>query len=840
MRQPIHVGMTLALLCAPGIAYAQQQATVDDIVVTGASDLLIGLVKVNLNVQPGAPLSSVNLSAVELDTINLGFFKSAQARLLTQDGKNILQIAVVPNPDIRSVVVEDTDLVEAGQIKTFLEQRMNIAEGVTLNTARIEESKTALGQAFRELGLPYVPLVTTDLREENGGVILTYSVDENAPINRIEVTGNTQLPKELVSAAFKPLANNKRFDLNLYQQALQTVAQAYAERGFEGSGPDIAASTLENGVFSVRIRELRIGAIDASAVGGASLKVKPGDLYNVNALTDDERAASNATGRAVTAVAQPVADQPGVVNIVFTPGEAASEPIREIRVAGNSAVSSADIAKVLRLKPGDVYTERVAQRDYLAIQRLYRERGLELTTRDPIRFEGGVLTYTVREVKIAGYTLRWTGAHRTTDRVILREFPAPGSLFDSARIRQGLEAVVRSGLVSNPQVNPVVNPESPESVTLELTFTENSSRVFEPAISYDTISGFAGQLALTDTNLFGLAHQASARLEASPNDAGQVLGGSVSYTIPWLDIDFLDFRKVRTSVSANVFSLVTPNQPIYRRNPDGTINTNDKTGREYSERSTGFNFSVGRPLTNALRLNMGVSTEFTNDFLEVKTSDQKDAPDDAAVAGLIPAPGQTTLLYGDLVYDTADSPDFPTRGYRANLGLGYGFGYQGDRALGWTQITGGARTYFGFGNTLESGSKQQVIAVRANAGALIGSVPDSRLFSLGGSEPTERFTLRGYDPRSFIGQNFFTSSLEYRYNFNLQAGIAQGLYGVAFVDAGDAWTDSNDFNLNFGYGLGVQLNLGVGGALFPALRFDYAFSPSSPSGKFTFRIGSFF
>ena len=65
---------------------------------------------------------------------------------------------------------------------------------------------------------------------------------------------------------------------------------------------------------------------------------------------------------------------------------------------------------------------------------------------------------------------------------------------------------------------------------------------------------------------------------------------------------------------------------------------------------------------------------------------------------------------------------------------------------------------------------------------------------------------------------------------------------MVFADAGSAWggTTNTDFNLKYGVGAGVQLDLGIGGALLPSLRFDYGFSPQTGTGKFYFRLGKFF
>ncbi len=43
-----------------------------------------------------------------------------------------------------------------------------------------------------------------------------------------------------------------------------------------------------------------------------------------------------------------------------------------------------------------------------------------------------------------------------------------------------------------------------------------------------------------------------------------------------------------------------------------------------------------------------------------------------------------------------------------------------------------------------------------------------------------------------------------------------------------------------GAGVGVQVNLGFGGVILPAVRMDYAFSERHPRGVFSFRVGPVF
>ncbi|PYE56242.1 BamA/OMP85 family outer membrane protein [Deinococcus yavapaiensis] len=838
MRNFITIGLTAALVSAP-LAQAQQ-ATLDDIVVVGANDLLANFLRVSLSVQPGVPLSSVNLRAVELETVNSGFFRSATAELRTENGRQVLRITVVPNASISSVSITGASFIPIEQITAFLEQRLNIASGATLNTARIEESKDLLRQAYRDNGFPFSPGVSAEVRPSDAGVTVNYIIDEKAPVSRVEVTGNTQLPNDVVQEAFRPLVQGGTFNPQAYQQGLLAVARAYSDRGFAGSGPDASQVTLENGVLKIALREVQVASVDTSALGnvaGVTLTTRQGGLLNQNVLAADIRSLSNAVGKPVTIQVRGDAQNPFLANVAFVVSDQQSGPVREIRIAGATAVPVDDIARVLSVRVGDTFNQEIAQLDYRNIQRLYNSRGFEISTRDPISYQDGVLTFAIREVRIGGYELSFQGTRNTQDRVILRELPDVGTVFNANDFRRGIERLIRTGLVKPPQVTSRVDPLNPENLIFTLALQEQQTGVFTPSLSYDTINGFSGELALSGNNLFGLGYGYAVGVSAAPNPVGEVLSANAQFTIPWLDFDFLDFRRNRTSLTVNLATTVTANNPI---NDPSKPAAQQRTGREYTQRATGGGISIGRSITPELAVGFNVSTQYTTNRLEpLATGETSDYTNEQASA-LVPEPGLTTFFGVSANYDNANSPEFPTSGVRANSSAGYGFGSQGTTGLSFTQLTGGARTYFGLGNTLPDGTQQQAVALRVNGGTIIGSSPASQQFILGGSNTNEALTLRGYDAGTFAGKNFISASAEYRYNFNLNAGFAQGLYGVVFADVGDAWNNASDFGLNVGYGVGVQLNLGIGSTLLPALRFDYGFSPANPRGKFSFRLGNFF
>lgn len=877
MRYPMTVALT-ALLAVPTLAQAeivqtqatpaqtpqtQAAGTVQNVMVVGTSELLANFLQATISVQAGAPLSSVNLRQVEQEVIASGYFKSAVAELRSIAGQDVLYITVVPNPTIGAVEATGLTFLSADAFKKSIAELLNVAPGATLNNQRIEQAKEGLATNYQTEGYPFAPSIsTTQKANADGSVTVTFVVDESAPISQVKVEGVTLLPTATVTNIFKPVYDAKKFNPELYYQAVQRLQAAYDEAGILQAGVDTRASTLEKGVLTVRVIEGKVSAVDLSALDNpqANLQTRVGQTVNLARLKEDVRTLANQTGKPVGFAIQPDPANPAQVTVFFGAADVQSGPVKSINMAGNTLVSTNTLLAAVKTKVGDIYTPQLAQEDFMQLRDVYRKAGYEISTRDAITFTEGVLTFNIREVKLVGYELQWQGNHRTKDRVITRELPATGKAFNANDIQAALGRISRLGYVKILNANVRSDPQNPENITYVLSLSEGSTSLGQGislGLTYDSLAGgWGGEAGYSNPNIFGLGHNFDFKFGAQQNDAGQRLVGNASYTIPWLDMDFLDFRKTPTSLSFGVGSGVTGNNALLDPakttastcTTGGTASTNVQvTCREYTSRTTGVSVGVGRALGKNLSGSFSVGLNYKQYYLEPLATNATSTYSDAAATALLPKENLTTRVGGGLGYDSSNSPDFPTSGVRANLNAGYNFGKEGTTPLGWTDAATGASSYYGFGNTLQkndgSTNKQQVFAVRVNGGTLFGAAPSGSGYYIGGgSTPDPAKQLRGVADGSLFGTNYVTASAEYRYDFGLKgSSFAQGLYGVLFADAGSAWgtTANPNFALNYGFGAGVQLNLGIGGALLPSLRFDYGYSPQTNSGKFYFRLGNF-
>lgn len=842
--------------------------TIDDIVVQGlngssVSETLIGLVKVSITVSIGDPLTDIKPDELRAQILETGFFKEAKLEVVVREGRNVLVITVEENPVIDEVKFTGNSLVPSEQLARFLDQNFNVAQGVVVNNGKLEQARQAIAQAYRQL-LPFTPEVKLTIGAPvSGKVSVTFTIIENAELKTVKVTGATLVPTADLETLFKGLTTAGKFDARAYLETVRAAQALYVAKGFRGSGPNLEQTELVAGTLTVVITELKIAALDATALGidASTLSLKVGDFFNYTKLILETQGLAKGRNQQVGIKIEPVSDDSVIVT--FTLEDAPAGPITAIVINGNTAIKTADLVKVLQQKIGDTYNAQVAQEvDFPALAQAYQAAGFALASNGKVSYRDGVYTIDLLEQKLIGYELVWRGAHKTVDRVVLRELPPTGGLLDLNKLRAGFRKVQELGILKDARLDfKQPDPSKPEEVVLVLDLEEGSSVQLLPGISFNTLEGFAGSLQYTDTNAWGLGHRISGSFQASPSDAGQFLSGGASYSIPWLDVDFLDFRTVRTEFGFYISTSVNGGISILKQPPGVdnplTPDTNEADAsfqRKYSTRNTGFGVNLSRPLLPNLTARFSLDFQYEQNYLERRDNTLYPTADATALA-LLPTDNITVFTQIATEYNTKNRIDFPTAGIVVNGSVGYGFGTEGlgtatPSPLSWTQGQLGFKTYLGLGwdsaGKIGVGGEDRnfALAFRFNTGALLGDAPSNRAFRIGGSSGSDALSLRGYDFQDLRGDVYYTGSLELRYDFGLRTSFTYGLLGIVWVDFGNAWGGTNAFRkpgigegIQFGYGIGAQVNLGFGGFQLPAIRLDYGWSALNPGGRFYFRLG---
>lgn len=837
------------------------------------------IVRTLLIARPGTPASAVDLEAERNRVYSLGTFETVTVEFQESAAGPVLRVRVKENPRIGEIEFEGVESLPEAALAEALRTTNLLEAGRVLNTARAEEGQNTIRQLYRQAGLPYdvdVTLVTEPAPElaESAAAVplrLIFRVDETAEIRDVRYEGNTVLSDADLDALFAGLERAGEFDPQLYSETVQAVGTRYLNLGYRGSGVNMAATELQDGVLTVAIQELVIDSIDTTALGvdPGALQLQPGDLFNFDTLLSEVKRL--AQGRSSDIQLQAGVSPSGGVRVTFRVGAPETAgPVEEIVFEGNTVLTDEQLKEELSLQVGDTFTSVLAEADFGAIVRAYQRAGYRVVTQPDYSYDDGRYVQRVTELTLEGYELRYEGEEGTTQpSVVTRYLPAPGTVINDQRIIEGLRQVAGLGVVE--VLNYALEPTgTPGEARVVLQLRKAQTGELRPAAQYATDTGFSASLSYSEKNFLGLAHTVGAQVDVTNTDVGLMLGGSLNYDIPWLYLDVLDFQEVPTAVSASIFSVVVNNQPLSAAGqttvpypglgPDDTVRVG-----EYTARSTGFGLSVGRPVAPNTYLLVAANGSYTGYILEPPGVDciiEDGSVTNGNICSLpyseaeqyLPLSGLSAFTSARVTYDDRDNSNFPTEGISAYGALGVGFGndmlHPDSLERTWyvyEQVTAGFRTYLQLSEALpdQVQDPNHVFAVRLDVGHQFGGLyPTSKRFLVGRTNDLGP-QIRGYTREDInLSRTYATSSFEYRYDFNLSTFATQTVIALAFVDVG--WASSvpgfADYStpLFAGAGVGVQVNLGFGGVLLPAVRLDYAFSERHPSGVFSFRIGPVF
>lgn len=925
-----------ALAQTPNLSGVLSEVRVEGTDVQGNENLI----KTAIRSRPGTPVSQISLESERNLILTLGLFSEVTVRLEEQPRGPVLVVEVRENPQVASVTIEGSTLDSEEGWLEFLDQ-IPVSAEATYNAIRAEEAVEAIQQRYLAFGFPFEVPVTLQVRPINAEeeetalaaeraeadvptlddededtledidddieeaeaapafsvetdgdtpVVITYTISENVPVRDVTFEDSEVLTQEELRDAFLVLEDSGIFTPEAFGLALEAISEQYEEQGFRGSGVDVAETTLVNGRLNVALRERRVAALNTTAIGiePGELSLEVGDLYNVETLLEDISALSQ--GRNTDISFELLELSSGDVRITLLAGPPASAgEINTVTVNGNTVIDTESILDVLRLEPGDNFTSALASEDFEAIARLYADEGYLVANVPNYNYLDGTYSQDITEVKIAGYDIVFEEENPKSEPFIVERYlPDVGTVYNRNTFQRGalnglrLEAYEITG-------QQFLAGEAADEVIIQLGIRELPTGRFQPAIQYTTGSGtsaFSANVDYGDTNFLGRAHTIGTGLSAQTSDIGFQIGGDVSYTIPWIYIDELDFQEVPTRVSASLFSNVAADQPLVTSSgattvcygPGGAVSeaadcdpaAEDDGDRrasigQYLQRDTGFGLSLARQI--APFTNLGVSTRLVYSGYKLEPGTDCDFNADATIANdcdlpedavleldALPQSGLSGRVSSSVTFDNRDNPNFPREGVSANAQVGVGFGNdfrpegeEDSRSYIYFPVEFGVRTYVQLSDFVPGlEDPNHVIALKSTFGTQFGGdYPATRRYIVGDNPQDNDKLIRGYARDNLgVSRSYAIGTVEYRYDFGLDTVATQTVIGIVHADIG--WASGipeGSAPILAGVGVGAQLNLGLGAFNLPAIRLDYSISGASLDrgfGLFRFRLGPVF
>jgi outer membrane protein insertion porin family len=391
------------------------------------------------------------------------------------------------------------------------------------------------------------------------------------------------------------------------------------------------------------------------------------------------------------------------VTVTFTVVEGPQYRVDTVAISGVTLFPEHEIRRLVPLKPGDVFSRSAVRQAVRGIIDLYSTIGraaADVNPRtEPVAATGKVsLVLEVSEgPEVHVERINISGNLRSQDKILRREIPmAEGELFTLQKLQRARQRLLNLGYFE--RVDVTTEPGSDKTkIVVNVDVTERPTGLFSVGGGFSSVDALVGTIDLSQRNFLGRGWEATVRIRVG----SRTQQGIVSFTEPWL------FDRP-LSAGFDLFSV-------------------RREFTEYDFDSLGGGLRLSHPFAEYWRWHLGYRLT-RDDISDVDATTSSLLRDEAGSR-------VTSLVSGALVRDSRDSVIAPTRGGQNSLNVEFA-GLGGDSRF---VKTVGATTYF---QPIWLG---HVLSGRVEAGYGLGWADDPLpLF--------ERFYLGG--PNTFRGAKF--------------------------------------------------------------------------------------
>jgi outer membrane protein insertion porin family len=511
---------------------------------------------------------------------------------------------------VKDIRVEGIQRTEAGTVFSYLPIKI----GDTVNEDRVTAAVKAL----------YATGFFKDVRLEADGNVLVVVLEERPAIAQIEFSGSKEFDAKQLKEGLKAvgLAESRIFDRALLERAERELKNQYISRGKYGVQITTTITPLERNRVAINfdVSEGEVAKIrHINVVGNRVFKDKdlldefvlrtPGlltwysknDQYSKPKLQADlENLRSfylNQGYLEFTIDSTQVSITPDKKDIYITVNltEGRKFRVAEVKLAGDLVVPEAELAKLIKLKPGEVFSrEKLTESTKLIQDRLGNE-GYAFASINPvpeIDREKDEVSFTlyvdpgrrvyVRRISIFGNT-------NTRDEVVRREMrQLESGWYNTEKLNRSKQRIDKLGYFSDVQVDTPAVPGTTDQVDVEVKLTERATGSLTAGIGYSTAEKVILSAGVSQSNIFGTGNALS--FQVSTGSINKIY--SVSYTNPYFTDDG-----------------VSRGFDVYKRE----VNAGNLSGvASYDTSTIGTGVRFGVPVTEYDTINYGLAFERTS------------------------------------------------------------------------------------------------------------------------------------------------------------------------------------------------------------------------------------
>lgn len=742
---------------------------------------------------------------------------------------------------------------------TELKEKVNLIRSRVITEGVKKEAVVRIKKFFADKGYGNV---TVNVLERNdslavNSVVVTFDIKKGAKthINQVTIVGNEHASESKLKHTLKSTKQMARVSLTPADEI--TAYEDNSKRSFGNYIKDFGFLSVSKTLDALN-PYFRPNFFSSSK-------------FNQSKYEDDKQSLItyyNSLGyRDATIVADTIYPvQNGNLNIDLKVQEGHRYYFGDITWKGNTKYKDQELTQILGIKKGDVYNQdlldtrlgkQVSPEGGQDVSSLYMDDGYLFFNIDPVETSvvGDTINYEMRITEGAQATIRnisIAGNDRTNEHVIRRELRTlPGSKFSRADLIRSQREIANLGFFDQEKIGiqPKPHPED-GTVDIEYTVVEKSSDQLQLSAGFGGGVKFYGNIGIVFNN-FSIRNIFNPKnWDPLPVGDGQKFSinyssngayynaFNMSFTEPWLG-----GKKPNALTTSFVYSKYSGS--AYGTDPNASYIRTLGGGISLSKRlkwpDDNFVLTYGLNYQNYSLKQYTLVNDFNN--------------------------GNSNNLYAKIVLArySVDQPLYPRSGSNISFTFQFTPPYSSFANKDYTNETSAEKykwiEYHKYRFTADWYQKiagNLVFKLSTKMGFMgyynssLGFSPFER-FQLGGDGLSgysyfvgkDIISQRGYEVYEQNGTIFNKYSAEVRYPFSLSP--TSTIYGLAFVDAANAWEnfkDYNPFKLNRDAGLGIRIFLPMFGLLgldygIGFDRYDKAAGITSfkDISKFTFMLG---
>ena len=507
---------------------------------------------------------------------------------------------------VRDIRVEGVQRTEPGTVFSYLP--VKVGETMTEEKAQ---------QALRAL---FATGFFRDVRLEVDNDVLVVLVEERPAIAQVDFSGAKEFDSEALRKVMREmgLGEGRTFDRSVLDTAEQELKRQYLSRGLYAAEVQATVTPLERNRVGInfaikegevsKIRSINLVGVQAftekELLGLFQLQTPnwiswytKNDQYSKQKLSADlETLRSHYQNRGyvdfnIESTQVSITPDKRDIYIVINVAEGDRYTVSDLQIAGQTPVPKEELERLIRIKPGDLYSrERITETVKAITDRLGND-GYAFANANPapevdrvkrsvaftILVDPGRRVY-VRRINVAGNT-------RTRDEVVRREMrQLEGAYYDASRIQASKQRIDRTQYFKDVNVETAPIAGSTDQVDVNFTVEEKPTGALLLGAGFSSVDKLVVSGSISQANVFGSGKFISAQVNSGRVNQTYAL----SYLNPYYTVDG-----------------VSQGFDAYKRTTDAST----LSVGAYVTRSLGGGIKFGYPLAEQLYMSFGLNAE---------------------------------------------------------------------------------------------------------------------------------------------------------------------------------------------------------------------------------------